>query len=56
MLVASLRDIVLSKEIANRPKDRAALPELRALLERNREQLGHDVDREPPQPDTGYGL
>ena len=56
VLVASLRDIVLSKEIANRPKDRAALPELRALLERNREQLGHDVDREPPQPDTGYGL
>ncbi len=28
---ASLRDIILAKERANRPKDREALPELRAL-------------------------
>jgi hypothetical protein len=33
-LVASLRDIIRSKEAADRAKDRAALPYLRALLER----------------------
>ena len=31
ILVASLDDIIRSKEIANRPKDRAALEELRSL-------------------------
>ena len=31
--VASLEQIIRSKEAANRPKDRLALPELRALLE-----------------------
>lgn len=31
--VASLADIIRSKEAADRPKDRLALPELRALLE-----------------------
>jgi hypothetical protein len=29
--VAALEDIIASKEWANRPKDQAALPELRAL-------------------------
>ncbi|HEY0565207.1 MAG TPA: hypothetical protein VGC88_06460 [Terriglobales bacterium] len=32
-LVASLEDIIKSKEAANRPKDQLTLPELRALLE-----------------------
>lgn len=31
VLVASLQDIIRSKEIADRPPDREALPELRAL-------------------------
>jgi hypothetical protein len=31
--VASLRDVVRSKEAADRPKDHAALPTLRRLLE-----------------------
>lgn len=31
--VASLEDIIRSKEAANRPKDRQALPELHALLQ-----------------------
>lgn len=31
--VASLEDIIRSKEAANRPKDRLALPELHALLQ-----------------------
>jgi predicted nucleotidyltransferase len=34
--VASLADIIHSKESANRPKDRSALPTLRALLSRSR--------------------
>ncbi len=33
--VASLSDIIASKEFADRPKDREALPELRALLDRD---------------------
>ena len=37
--VASLEQIIRSKEAANRPKDRLALPELRALLEA-RKRLG----------------
>ena len=34
--VAALSDIIRSKESADRPRDRAALPTLRALLERSR--------------------
>ena len=34
VLVADLDDIVSSKEFADRPKDREALPELRALQRR----------------------
>lgn len=37
VLVASLRDVIRSKEAANRPKDQAQLPALRATLERIRE-------------------
>jgi hypothetical protein len=36
ILVASLEDVIRSKEAANREKDRAALPRLRQLLERIR--------------------
>ena len=32
--VASLADVIRSKEAANRPKDQIALPALRLLLER----------------------
>lgn len=35
--VAALEDVIRSKEAANREKDRAALPTLRALLERTRQ-------------------
>lgn len=38
VLVASLADVIRSKEAANRPKDRAALPVLRRLLEEQRRQ------------------
>jgi hypothetical protein len=34
--VASLEDVIRSKEAANRPKDQAALPTLRLLLQRLR--------------------
>jgi hypothetical protein len=37
VLVAALEDIIRSKEIADRPADREALPELQALLDRRRE-------------------
>ncbi|MDA8282999.1 MAG: hypothetical protein M0Z42_06785 [Actinomycetota bacterium] len=33
--VAGLKDIIASKEFADRPKDREALPELRALADRS---------------------
>jgi hypothetical protein len=36
VLVASLADVIRSKEAANRPKDRTALPVLRRLLEEQR--------------------
>lgn len=36
ILVASLADVIRSKEAANRPKDRTALPVLRRLLEEQR--------------------
>jgi hypothetical protein len=38
VLVASLRDVIRSKEAANRPKDRAQLPALRQTLEVIRER------------------
>ena len=38
VVVASLADVIRSKEAANRPKDRAALPVLRRLLERQSEE------------------
>lgn len=42
-LVASLDTIIRSKEAANRPKDQASLPELRALkMMKEREQKGGD--------------
>jgi hypothetical protein len=42
VLVASLRDVIRSKEAANRPKDQAQLPALRQTLEviRERERRG----------------
>jgi hypothetical protein len=46
--VASLDDIIRSKEIADRPKDREALDELRTLRDRQRE-----TERQPEPPDTG---
>jgi len=49
--VASLADIIRSKEIADRPKDRDALQQLRAI-ERRYQQ--HKPDREPP--DLGHDL
>ncbi len=36
ILVASLEDVIRSKEAANRPRDRAVLPELRRTLELKR--------------------
>ena len=38
--IASLGDVIRSKEAANRPKDRLALPELRALLETKKHRQG----------------
>jgi hypothetical protein len=38
VLVASLADVIRSKEAANRPKDRTALPVLRRLLEEQRRE------------------
>ena len=46
--VASLDDIIRSKEIADRPKDREALDELRTLRDRQRE-----TGRWAEQPDAG---
>jgi len=34
--VASLADVIRSKEAANRPKDQLALPALRLLLQRSK--------------------
>ena len=39
VLIASLSDIVRSKEIADRPKDQEALPELRELLSQQRSSM-----------------
>lgn len=38
ILVASLEDVIRSKEAANRPRDRAVLPDLRRTLELKRER------------------
>lgn len=38
LMVASLEDVISSKTKANRDKDRAALPELKALAERRRSE------------------
>ncbi|MEP6759223.1 MAG: hypothetical protein ABJB55_08510 [Actinomycetota bacterium] len=43
--VASLADVIRSKEAADRPRDRAALPGLRALL-----SAGHERDGGPREP------
>lgn len=43
ILVAALEDVIRSKEIADRPKDREALPELRALLEARRARLALEL-------------
>ena len=48
--VAGLDDIIASKEWANRPKDRAALPELRELRDRSR---GTQADDDQRSPDSG---
>jgi hypothetical protein len=48
--VASLDDIIASKEWANRPKDHATLPELRRLTAR---RTPSPPDPEPPEPDAG---
>jgi len=51
--VASLNVIVASKEFANRPKDRDALPELRQLQERMRgARHGRPHTAPPPAPST----
>lgn len=36
--IAALADVIRSKQAADRPKDRLALPELRALQARSRER------------------
>jgi hypothetical protein len=43
--VASLADIIHSKEVADRPKDREALRELRLIEDRHR---GRETGHEPP--------
>jgi predicted nucleotidyltransferase len=50
--VASLEDIIRSKEIADRPKDRLALVELRDLLEQERDR-GTRREHDPPDLERG---
>lgn len=45
ILVASLADVIRSKQAANREKDRLALPRLRRLLDRTRGGDGVDTDQ-----------
>ena len=47
ILVASLQDIVRSKEIADRPPDHEALPELRRLRD---DAVDGDADQSPDAP------
>ena len=42
--VAALEDVIASKEWASRPKDRQALPELREIASRRRDDLGLRAD------------
>jgi hypothetical protein len=51
IMVASLPDLIRSKEIADRSKDRTALVELRQLLERGREH-GLELEHDP----GGFGF
>jgi len=61
VLIASLEDIIRSKEIANRPADHAALPELRELLARQQANApAHDTSAqsrhvERPEPPSSAG-
>lgn len=58
VLIASLEDIIRSKEIADRPADHAALPELRELLARQHTSpaQSHPPSNEPlPKPARPYG-
>ena len=50
MPVASLDDVIRSKEAAGRVKDLAALPRLRALLARQKERGEHAPRQEEEQP------
>jgi hypothetical protein len=58
VLVAAIEDLIRSKEIADRPKDREALPELRALRDARRGQSTREPqtqqrttsERPPPTP------
>ena len=47
ILVASLKDIIRSKEITNRPPDHEALPELRRLSD---DAIDSDADQPPDAP------
>jgi hypothetical protein len=48
VVVADLHDIIASKEWANRPKDREALPELRSLVAQMELDESPWQSREPP--------
>ena len=51
LAVASLADIIRSREVADRPKDRDALQQLRAI-----ERLYEHHETDPEPPDLGYDL
>jgi hypothetical protein len=50
VLVAALEDLIRAKEVADRPKDREALPELRALLDARRPPASRNPTSEQPPP------
>lgn len=55
--LASLRDVIASKEAANRPKDRAILGQLRATLDvqsRLNEELAPDRSSQAGEPEARY--
>ena len=57
VLVASLDDTIRSKELADRPKDRQSLPELRRFRDqqtRDREGPGLSFDLYPPVRYSAY--